>query len=94
METGEADELFTYQKGSFSPDGRYLACPAITTDGRGFYIYSVETGEETFIKSYEVKKETPDEYQFYNSSVYCWVNKEKIEELKGLAESGEDQVRQ
>lgn len=54
----------------------------------------METGEETFIKSYEVKKETPDEYQFYNSGVYCWVNKEKIEELKGLAESGEDQVRQ
>ncbi|WP_251499941.1 hypothetical protein [Otoolea muris] len=94
METGEANELLTYQRGSFSPDGRYLACPAVTADGRGFYIYSVETGEETFIKSYGIKTETPDEYQFYNSGVYCWVNKDKIEELKGLAQLSKDQLRQ
>lgn len=82
IETNEATYLFKDQKGSFSPDGKYFAYPTTTKDNRGYNIYSVETGEMAFIKSYGLepyRANCP-----YDNNICCWVRKEKVEELKGF----------
>lgn len=83
MKSNEVNYLFTYKKGSFSPDGRYFACPARTKEKRGYNIYSLASGEMTFIESYATETE-PLNY-LGNNNVYCWVSKNKIEELRELA---------
>ena len=46
----------------------------------GYRIYSLETKEIAFIRSYRTDTEL-SEYS-NNNIVLCWVNKDKIEELK------------
>lgn len=82
METKEADYLFTEcGEGSFSPDGKYFAYPDISDGNRGYNIYSVESGENAFIKSYGVQESSPNCPN--DNQVYCWVSKDKLETLKG-----------
>lgn len=81
METNEAKYQFTDKKGSFSPDGKYFACPASTSGTQGYSIYSLETGETTYIISY-VEDTQPAINITGKNYVCCWVRKDKVEELK------------
>ena len=81
METNQVEYLFTTSRiGSASPDGKYLAYPFRGDEYRGYRIYSLETKEIAFIRSYRTDTEL-SEYSS-NNIVLCWVNKDKIEELK------------
>lgn len=83
MGTNESKYLFSLSKeGEFSPDGKYFAFPTSKNGYRGYSIYSLETDELTFIKSY-----LDDEVGNFQSKnyVYCWVEKDKVEERKELA---------
>lgn len=85
MGTNESKYLFSlYKKGKFSPDGKYFAFPSRKNGDRGYSIYSLETDELTFIKSYF--NDEAGNFQSDNH-VYCWVKKDKVEEWKELAKN-------
>lgn len=77
METKEVNYLFTGEKGSFSPDGKYFAYPVRDSKTQGYNIYSVETGEMAYIISYET-----DTGLAINNYVCCWVRKDRVEKMK------------
>jgi len=82
IKTNEVNYLCTNGKGSFSPDGKYLAYAPQNYEGQevqqGYYIYCIETGETAFISN---GKTGMSSFEENDNNIICWAHKDGLASL-------------